>query len=109
MHSHSHEKKDVDAGSIQIEREQKKTGPIPPALSAIALLGGDGLVVVGVRSNVLIAAISMRKHERFGAIPADFDVVAKNSGHETFRARATGESADGYAPTLLVQKKGSPF
>jgi hypothetical protein len=49
--SFTHEKKDVDAGPIQIGHEQKKTVPIPPALSAIALLGGIGLIVVGVRSS----------------------------------------------------------
>jgi hypothetical protein len=49
--SFSHEKKDVDAGPIQISHQQTKSFPIPPALSAIALLGGIGLVVVGVRSK----------------------------------------------------------
>ena len=49
--SFTHEKKDVDAGPIQIGHEQKKTVPIPPALSGIALIGGIGLIVVGVRSS----------------------------------------------------------
>lgn len=49
--SFHHEKKDVDLGPIQVSHEQKKTVPIPPVLSAIALLGGIGLVVVGVRSK----------------------------------------------------------
>jgi uncharacterized membrane protein YidH (DUF202 family) len=49
--SFTHEKKDVDLGPIQIEHQQKKTVPIPPILSAIALVGGIGLVVVGVRSK----------------------------------------------------------
>jgi hypothetical protein len=45
------EKKDVDMGPVQISHEQKKTVPIPPAVSVIALLGGIGLVVVGARSK----------------------------------------------------------
>lgn len=49
--SFTHEKKDVDAGPLQISHEQKKTVPIPPALSAIALVGGIALVVVGARSK----------------------------------------------------------
>ncbi len=49
--SFSHEKKDVDAGPLQISHTQTKSVPIPPALSVIALLGGIGLVVVGVRSR----------------------------------------------------------
>ena len=49
--SFTHEKKDIDAGPIQIGHEQTKTVPIPPVLSAIALIGGIGLVVVGARSK----------------------------------------------------------
>jgi hypothetical protein len=49
--SFTHEKKDVNLGPLQVEHRQKKTIPIPPALSAIALVGGIGLVVVGVRSK----------------------------------------------------------
>jgi hypothetical protein len=49
--SFTHEKKDVDLGPVQIGHEQKKTVPIPPALSWVALLGGVGLVAVGVRSK----------------------------------------------------------
>ena len=45
------EKKDVDMGPIQIEHQQKKSVPIPPILSTIALVGGIALVVVGVRSR----------------------------------------------------------
>ena len=47
----THEKKDVDLGPVQVSHEQKSTLPIPPILSTIALLGGIGLVVVGVRSK----------------------------------------------------------
>jgi hypothetical protein len=49
--SFTHEKKDVDAGPIQISHEQHKTVPIPPALSVLALIGGIGLVAVGVRGK----------------------------------------------------------
>lgn len=49
--SFTHEKKDIDAGPIQIGHEQTKTVPIPPVLSAIALIGGIGLVVVGARGK----------------------------------------------------------
>ena len=49
--SFTHEKKIVDAGPIQIGHEQKKTVPIPPALSAIMLVGGIAPVVVGARSK----------------------------------------------------------
>jgi hypothetical protein len=41
----------VDLGPVQIEHQQKKTVPIPPVLSVIALVGGVALVVVGVRSK----------------------------------------------------------
>jgi hypothetical protein len=49
--SFTHEKKDVDLGPVQIGHEQKKSVPIPPALSAVALLGGIGLIVVGARTK----------------------------------------------------------
>jgi len=49
--SFTHEKKDVDLGPLQVEHQQKKTIPIPPAVSAIALIAGVGLVVVGARSR----------------------------------------------------------
>ena len=44
------EKKDVDIGPVQIEHKQTSTVPIPPILSAIALVGGIGLVVVGAKT-----------------------------------------------------------
>jgi hypothetical protein len=47
----THEKKDVDLGPLQVSHQQKSTIPIPPLLSTIALIGGIGLVVVGVRSK----------------------------------------------------------
>jgi uncharacterized membrane protein YidH (DUF202 family) len=48
--SFTHEKKDVDMGPVQIQHKQTKTVPISPILSAVALVGGIGLVVVGARS-----------------------------------------------------------
>ena len=49
--SFSHEKKVVDMGPVQIRHQEKKTIPIPPVLSAIVLVGGIGLVIVGARSK----------------------------------------------------------
>ena len=49
--SFTHEKKDVDLGPVQIQHKEKNTIPISPILSAIALIGGIGLVVVGSRGK----------------------------------------------------------
>jgi len=49
--SFTHEKKVVDMGPVQVNHEQTKTVPIPPALSWVALIGGIGLVVAGIRSK----------------------------------------------------------
>ncbi len=49
--SFTHEKKDVDLGPLQISHKQTNTVPIPPILSAIALVGGIALVVVGAKSS----------------------------------------------------------
>jgi uncharacterized membrane protein YidH (DUF202 family) len=49
--SFTHEKKDVDLGPLQVSHKQTSTVPIPPILSAIALVGGIGIVVVGARSR----------------------------------------------------------
>jgi uncharacterized membrane protein YidH (DUF202 family) len=49
--SFKHEKKDVDMGPVQIEHQKTEHVPIPPILSGIALIGGIGLVIVGVRSR----------------------------------------------------------
>lgn len=57
--SFTHEKKDVDAGPIQIGHEQKKTVPIPPALSAIALIGGGmGVSLRKTRTEFLCVGCS---------------------------------------------------
>jgi hypothetical protein len=49
--SFTHEKKDLDLGPIQVSHEHTSTIPISPILSTIALIGGIGIVVAGVRSN----------------------------------------------------------
>jgi hypothetical protein len=49
--SFSHEKQDAKVGPIDISHKQTQTVPIPPILSAIALLGGIGLVAVGVKGR----------------------------------------------------------
>ena len=49
--SFTHEKKDVDLGPLQVSHKQTSTVPIPPILSAIALIGGIALVVVGAKSS----------------------------------------------------------
>ena len=49
--SFTHEKKVVDMGPVQIKHQERKTVPIPPILSTIALVGGIALVVVGARSK----------------------------------------------------------
>lgn len=49
--SFSHQKKDVDAGPIQISHESTKHVPIAPVVSGIAIVAGLGLVVVGAKSR----------------------------------------------------------
>lgn len=49
--SFTHTKKDVDIGPLQISHQQKKTIPISPIVSAVALVVGVGLVVVGARDK----------------------------------------------------------
>lgn len=49
--SFTHEKKDVDLGPLQVSHQQKHTVPISPILSALSLVAGVGLVVVGVRNK----------------------------------------------------------
>ena len=46
-----HEKKVVDAGSIQISRKTQDTLPLSPILSTVLLIAGLGLVVVGAKSR----------------------------------------------------------
>lgn len=49
--SFTHQKKDVDAGPIQISHESTKHVPIAPIVSGIAIVAGLGLVVVGAKSR----------------------------------------------------------
>jgi hypothetical protein len=49
--SFTHEKKVLDMGPVQIRHQEKRTVPIPPILSTVALIGGIALVVVGARSK----------------------------------------------------------
>lgn len=49
--SFTHQKKDVDAGPIQLSHKETNTMPISPILSTISLIAGVGLVVVGVRNR----------------------------------------------------------
>lgn len=49
--SFTHQKKDVDVGPIQLSHKETNTVPIPPILSAVSLIAGIGLVVVGVRNR----------------------------------------------------------
>jgi hypothetical protein len=44
------EKQDAKVGPVTINHKSTDTVPIPPILSAIAVAGGIGLVVVGTRS-----------------------------------------------------------
>jgi hypothetical protein len=47
----THQKKDVDLGSVQISHKTQDTLPLSPILSTISLIAGLGLVVVGMRSK----------------------------------------------------------
>jgi len=47
--SFTHEKKVIDAGSLQISRKTQDTLPLSPILSTVSLLAGIGLVVVGAK------------------------------------------------------------
>ncbi len=49
--SFTHQKKDVDLGSVQISHKTKDTLLISPIVSTIALLGGIGLVAIGAKSR----------------------------------------------------------
>lgn len=45
--SFTHEKKVIDAGSLQISRKTQDTLPLSPILSTVSLIAGIGLLVVG--------------------------------------------------------------
>jgi Mn2+/Fe2+ NRAMP family transporter len=47
--SFTHEKKDVDAGPIQISHDSKEHVPIAPIVSGVLIVAGIGLAVVGAK------------------------------------------------------------
>lgn len=47
--SFTHEKHDAQIGPVEISHQSTKTVPISPVLSAVALIGGVALVVVGTK------------------------------------------------------------
>jgi hypothetical protein len=47
--SFTHQKKDANVGPLQLSHKETNTIPISPVLSAVSLLAGVGLVVVGAR------------------------------------------------------------
>ena len=49
--SFSHQKKDVDAGPIQISHESTKHVPVSPIISGVAIVAGLALVVTGAKSR----------------------------------------------------------
>jgi hypothetical protein len=49
--SFTQSKKDVDLGPVQVSHTEKSIVPISPILSALSLIAGVGLVVVGVRNK----------------------------------------------------------
>lgn len=49
--SFTHQKKDVDIGSLQLSHKETSTLPISPIVSTISLIAGAGLVVVGLRNK----------------------------------------------------------
>jgi hypothetical protein len=49
--SFTHQKQDAKLGPIDISHKQTDTVPIPPILSAVALVGGFALVIVGVKGK----------------------------------------------------------
>lgn len=49
--SFTHEKQDAKIGPVDISHKQTSTVPIPPVLSAVALIGGIALVAVGAKSR----------------------------------------------------------
>ena len=49
--SFTHEKQDAKIGPVEISHKSTDTFPIPPILSAVALVGGIALVVMGSRRS----------------------------------------------------------
>ncbi|HVJ08036.1 MAG TPA: DUF4383 domain-containing protein [Acidisarcina sp.] len=49
--SYTHEKKDVDLGSLQIQHKETRVFPISPWLSALVVIGGVAMVIVATKSK----------------------------------------------------------
>jgi hypothetical protein len=49
--SFTHQKKDVDLGSVQISHKTQDTVPLSPIFSTVSLVIGVGLVVIGVKTK----------------------------------------------------------
>ncbi|WP_188553807.1 DUF3185 domain-containing protein [Edaphobacter dinghuensis] len=49
--SFSHTKKDLNLGPLKISHEKRKTIPISPIVSAVALVAGIGLVVMAAKDK----------------------------------------------------------
>jgi hypothetical protein len=49
--SFTHEKKDVDLGSVQISHKTQDTLPLSPIFSTVSVIAGLVLVVVGARAK----------------------------------------------------------
>jgi hypothetical protein len=49
--SFTEKKKVIDAGPIQVSRDEHKTVPISPILSGIAVVGGIALVAMGTKAK----------------------------------------------------------
>jgi hypothetical protein len=49
--SFTHQKKDVDLGSVQISHKTQDTLPLSPIFSTVSLVVGLGLVVLGAKTK----------------------------------------------------------
>jgi hypothetical protein len=49
--SFTHQKKDIDLGSVQISHKTQDTLPLSPIFSAVSLVVGLGLVVIGAKTK----------------------------------------------------------
>jgi hypothetical protein len=49
--SFTHQKKDVDVGSVQISHKTQDTLPLSPIFSTVSLIAGVALVIVGARAK----------------------------------------------------------
>jgi hypothetical protein len=49
--SFTHQKKVADVGPIQLTHKETNTLPISPILSAVSVVAGIGLIVIGARNS----------------------------------------------------------